>query len=472
MAYKHSPPSSRKNSVAGGRKPKCEALFDFDGASPEDLQFKKGEILTVKSMTEDPNWWLAVNSKGDSGMIPANYVELLPEGASKVQRSATLPRDASGQVLPMPWFHGKITRETAEELLNQHGKKDGLYMIRESTNFPGDYTLCVCFEDTIDHYRIQTIDGKLTIDEEEFFEDLERLIQHYKSDPDGLSTKLVDPLMKRAGAEFIDRTRFNRWEIDPKYLTKEQLIGSGQFGEVYEGTYKGIKVAIKTLKNKSDSVMQEFLSEANVMTQMKHQNLVLLIGVCTKNPVMIVSEFMAKGCLLDFLRSRGRSVITGAVQLGFVKDICAAMTYLEEKNFVHRDLAARNILLSADQVAKVSDFGLAKDSRLGQVDLGKLPIKWTAPEALRQKVSTSKSDVWSFGVVMWEIYSFGRAPYPRMSQKEVVEQVVKGYRMEKPETCPKDLYEKVIKWCWFLDAKDRPSFKQLSQKLKKFTVAQ
>ena len=111
-------------------------------------------------------------------------------------------------------------------------------------------------------------------------------------------------------------------------------------------------------------------------------------------------------------------------------------SYLESKHFVHRDLATRNVLVSESNHAKVSDFGLAKDSAMGQLDAGKLPIKWTAPEALRQKVSTSKSDVWSFGVVMWEIYSYGRSPYPRMSQKEVVESVVKGYRMEIPDACP------------------------------------
>ena len=124
-----------------------------------------------------------------------------------------------------------------------------------------------------------------------------------------------------------------------------------------------------------------------------------------------------------------------------------------------------------DTVAKVADFGLAKDSRFGKVDMGKLPIKWTAPEALRQKISTSKSDVWSYGIVMWEIYSYGRAPYPRMSQKEVVDQVATGYRMDKPDSCPSDLHTKVMAWCWEIDAKNRPSFKQLSDKLKKFTVA-
>ena len=124
-----------------------------------------------------------------------------------------------------------------------------------------------------------------------------------------------------------------------------------------------------------------------------------------------------------------------------------------------------------DTVAKVADFGLAKDSRFGKVDMGKLPIKWTAPEALRQKISTSKSDVWSYGIVMWEIYSYGRAPYPRMSQKEVVDKVATGYRMDKPDSCPSDLHTKVMAWCWEIDAKNRPSFKQLSDKLKKFTVA-
>jgi len=471
-SYTSSPPSSRKASVSvkgeGGQK--CEALFDFTGASPEDLPFKKGEKLTIKSTSEDPNWWLAENATGKRGMIPANYVELAPEGGGEMKRSATLPRDKEGNLAPMPWFHGKISRDVAEGLLQP--RSDGLYMIRESTNYPGDYTLCVCADDNVDHYRIQTMDGKLTIDEEEFFVDLDDMIKHYERDADGLCYKLVKPLLKQGGKEFIDRKKFGVWEINSKDLIKENLIGEGQFGEVFEGTYRDTKVAIKTLKDSSASAVEEFLAEADVMTKMQHENLVRLIGVAVaSNPIMIVSEFMAKGCLLDFLRSRGRAVITGAVQLGFTKDICAAMLFLEQKNFVHRDLAARNILLSHDQVAKVADFGLAKDSRLGQVDLGKLPIKWTAPEALRQKVSTSKSDVWSYGVVMWEIYSFGRAPYPRMSQKEVVDKVVKGFRMEKPESCPNDLYVKVALWCWELDAKNRPSFKQLNDKLKKFTVA-
>eukprot|EP00040_Diaphanoeca_grandis_P030782 m.182709 g.182709 ORF g.182709 m.182709 type:complete len:482 (-) comp32130_c1_seq1:69-1514(-) len=451
---------------------RCEALFDFSGASAEDLPFNKGDQLTIINTSEDPNWWLARNKNGKKGMIPANYVEV------KGMKKASVPvTAASGTLAPMPWFHGKITREQAEDLL--HPRENGLYMIRESTNHPGCYTLCVCApNDLVDHYLVQSKDGRLTIDEEEFFDNLDDMIAHYHNDADGLSTKLVKPLKKANGEEFkIDASKFTvgGWEIPARHLSRETRLGSGQFGDVYEGTYKGEKVAIKTLKDQEkEADTQEFLAEADVMTRMEHPNLVKLIGVSTQTlPIMIVSEFMAKGNLLDFLRSRGRNSVDPMMQLSFTKDINAGMVYLEAQNFVHRDLAARNILLDHHDpvpVAKVADFGLAKDSRLGQVDLGKLPIKWTAPEALKQKVSTSKSDVWSYGVVMWEIYSYGRAPYPRMNQKEVVDKVTSGYRMEKPESCPKDLYDKVMIRCWEIDAKDRPSFAYLRDKLRKFSV--
>eukprot|EP00050_Salpingoeca_kvevrii_P016311 m.54327 g.54327 ORF g.54327 m.54327 type:complete len:482 (+) comp6836_c1_seq1:107-1552(+) len=467
-----SPPAARKGaSPAAGQQ--CIALFDFTGASPDDLPFKKGDTIVINNTSEDPNWWLATDRNGKQGMIPANYVEPVAGDTSAFgrQRSSTLPRDSSGALLPMPWFHGKISRDLAEQLLTP--RFNGLYLIRESTNFPGEHTLCVCHENAVDHYRIQGKDGKITIDEESYFDSLEQLIKHYESDADGLSTRLTKPLVKQGGREFkIDRKKFQicGWEIPRKAVIKSQLLGSGQFGDVFEGSYQGQKVAVKTLKIEQEADVQSFLAEADVMTNLSHPNLVKLIGVCTEGtPIMLITEFMNLGCLKDYLQSRGRSVITPEVLLKLTTDVCSGMAYLEEKNFVHRDLAARNILLTEEPgqvaVAKVADFGLAKDSRLGQSDNGKLPIKWTSPEALRHKVSTSKSDVWSFGVVMWEIYSYGRTPYPRMSQKDVVEQVAKGFRMECPDACSDWLYHNVMMRCWEIDPIKRPRFATLKDVL-------
>lgn len=139
------------------------------------------------------------------------------------------------------------------------------------------------------------------------------------------------------------------------------------------------------------------------------------------------------------------------------------MEYLESKKLVHRDLAARNILISEDLVAKVSDFGLAKAERKG-LDASRLPVKWTAPEALKHGKFSSKSDVWSFGVLLWEVFSYGRAPYPKMSLKEVSEAVEKGYRMEPPEGCPGPIHA-LMGSCWEAEPARRPPFRKLAEKL-------
>ncbi|EGD76845.1 TK protein kinase [Salpingoeca rosetta] len=446
---------------------KVVALFDFKGASKEDLPFRRGEALIVQQLSEDPNWWFVKNSKGKKGMIPANYVNVLDD---RPKKDTTLPRDDKGQLIggPMPWFHGKISRDRANQMLLKAKAPDGVFLIRESTNYPGDYTLCVrSGVDQVDHYHIKSINGRITVDEESTFRSLDDLIQHYYKEADGLAHKLVTPLVREDGKELIDKKAFEAYEINPRELYKGKLLGSGQFGEVYEGTFRGVKVAIKTLKNINEDGLREFLAEANVMIQLKDKNLVSLIGVVTKaGEKKLVTEFLEKGNLLDFLRSRGRSVVTPKMQHHFTRDICNGMAYLEKRKVVHRDLAARNVLISADDVAKVADFGLARVSTAGVADPGKLPIKWTAPEVLRQKVSTSKSDVWSFGVTVWEIYSFGRTPYPRMSQKEVVEKVAKGYRMEKPEDCPEVIYE-IMQKCWHIEPLQRPTFNSLKKTLAK-----
>uniref|UniRef100_A0A8C2W9X7 Tyrosine-protein kinase n=1 Tax=Cyclopterus lumpus TaxID=8103 RepID=A0A8C2W9X7_CYCLU len=359
------------------------------------------------------------------------------------------------------WFHGKITREQAERLL--YPPETGLFLVRESTNYPGDYTLCVSCDGKVEHYRIIYHNGKLTIDEEEYFENLMQLVEHYTKDADGLCTRLIKPKLMEGTVAAQDEFSRSGWALNRKELKLLQTIGKGEFGDVMVGDYRGNKVAVKCIKN--DATAQAFIAEASVMTQLRHNNLVQLLGVIVeeRGSLYIVTEYMAKGSLVDYLRSRGRTVLGGDCLLKFSLDVCEAMEYLEANNFVHRDLAARNVLVSDDNIAKVSDFGLTKEASSIQ-DTAKLPVKWTSPEAIREKRFSTKSDVWSYGILLWEIYSFGRVPYPRIPLKEVVPRVEKGYKMDAPDGCSPVVYD-LMKQCWTLDSVVRPSFRMLREKL-------
>ncbi|KAI0214329.1 Tyrosine-protein kinase CSK [Lamellibrachia satsuma] len=423
------------------------ALYNFKGNSTEDLPFSKRDVLEIVKSTRDPMWYLAKKPNGSEGMIPANYVQ--KRGEVKLHA--------------MPWFHGRLQRGEAEQLLQSH--EDGLFLVRESNNFPGDYTLCVCANGKVEHYHIVIHNNKLTIDEDVHFENLIQLVEHYEKDADGLCTELKQPLKKKGNFEFaVDKQAFvdQGWVIKFKDLKLGEAIGKGEFAGVLKATYNGQTVAVKALKDGSKDA-QEFLAEASVMTALKHKNLVELLGVVLGETIYIVTEYMARGSLVDYLRSRGRAVITASDQICFASDTCNGMAFLEKKKLVHRDLAARNVLIADDNTAKVSDFGLARyvDSNH---EGGKFPIKWTSPEALRESKFTKKSDMWSFGVLLWEIYSFGRVPYPRIPLSDVVAHVERGYRMEAPDGCPKEIYDIMIE-AWNLDHNKRPDFATVSVKL-------
>ncbi|NWX13512.1 CSK kinase, partial [Aegotheles bennettii] len=421
----------------------CIAKYNFHGTAEQDLPFSKGDVLTIVAVTKDPNWYKAKNKVGREGIIPANYVQKREGVKAGIKLSL------------MPWFHGKITREQAERLL--YPPETGLFLVRESTNYPGDYTLCVSCEGKVEHYRIIYSSSKLSIDEEVYFENLMQLVEVRSRPPKGAAPPPV-PLGQPGDPKF-EPGRGDGVGVLPG-ASRACLSWPA---DVMLGDYRGNKVAVKCIKN--DATAQAFLAEASVMTQLRHSNLVQLLGVIVeeKSGLYIVTEYMAKGSLVDYLRSRGRSVLGADCLLKFSLDVCEAMEYLEANNFVHRDLAARNVLVSEDNIAKVSDFGLTKEASSTQ-DTGKLPVKWTAPEALREKKFSTKSDVWSFGILLWEIYSFGRVPYPRIPLKDVVPRVEKGYKMDAPDGCPAVVYE-VMKKCWTLDPGHRPSFHQLREQL-------
>ncbi|XP_013111387.2 serine-rich adhesin for platelets [Stomoxys calcitrans] len=406
--------------------------------------------------------WTTPSLSPTTGMAPNHHgASSLHAGSGGHQQLAH--KKCEVKLNAMPWFHGSITRDEAEHLLQP--REDGLFLVRESTNFPGDYTLCVCFQGKVEHYRVKYLENKLTIDDEEYFENLGQLVAHYEADADGLCTQLIKCLPKQGKQEycinskdFIDKG----WVIPEADLQLRESIGKGEFGDVMLGILRNEKVAVKMLKD--EGAVQKFLAEASVMTTLEHENLVKFIGlVFTSKHIYLVTEYMSKGSLVDYLRSRGRQHITKKDQINFAYDTASGMEYLEAKKVVHRDLAARNVLISEDCVAKVSDFGLAREECYN-LDVGKLPIKWTAPEALKNWRFSNKSDMWSFGILLWEIYSFGRVPYPRIPLTDVVKHVEVGYKMEAPEGCPPEIYE-MMRQAWDLNPAKRPTFAELKVKL-------
>ncbi|XP_059743672.1 ephrin type-A receptor 6 isoform X4 [Bos taurus] len=299
-------------------------------------------------------------------------------------------------------------------------------------------------------------------------------------------------------------------EIDPSRIRIERVIGAGEFGEVCSGRLKTpgkreIPVAIKTLKGgHMDRQRRDFLREASIMGQFDHPNIIRLEGVVTKRsfpaigvetfcpsflragflnslqaphpapgggslppripagrPVMIVVEYMENGSLDSFLRKHdGHFTVIQLV--GMLRGIASGMKYLSDMGYVHRDLAARNILVNSNLVCKVSDFGLSRvledDPEAAYTTTGgKIPIRWTAPEAIAYRKFSSASDAWSYGIVMWEVMSYGERPYWEMSNQDVILSIEEGYRLPAPMGCPASLHQLMLH-CWQKERNHRPKF--------------
>ncbi|XP_019953827.1 tyrosine-protein kinase receptor Tie-1 isoform X4 [Paralichthys olivaceus] len=278
------------------------------------------------------------------------------------------------------------------------------------------------------------------------------------------------------------------WE-DIKF---EDVIGEGNFGQVIKAMIKkdGSKMsaAIKMLKEfASENDHRDFAGELEVLCKLgQHPNIINLIGACENRGYLYIAiEYAPYGNLLDFLRKSRvletdpafakehgtASTLTSQQLLQFAVDVATGMHYLSDKQFIHRDLAARNVLVGDNLVAKIADFGLSRGEEVYvKKTMGRLPVRWMAIESLNYSVYTTKSDVWSFGVLLWEIVSLGGTPYCGMTCAELYEKLPQGYRMEKPKNCDDEVYE-LMRQCWRDRPYERPPFSQISVQLNRMQEA-
>ncbi|XP_006751505.1 tyrosine-protein kinase Lyn, partial [Leptonychotes weddellii] len=363
-------------------------------------------------------WWKAKSlSTKREGFIPSNYV-------AKVNTLET-----------EEWFFKDITRKDAERQLLAPGNSPGAFLIRESETLKGSYSLSVrdydpVHGDVIKHYKIRSLDnGGYYISPRITFPCISDMIKHYQKQSDGLCRRLEKACISPKPQKPWDK---DAWEIPRDSIKLVKRLGAGQFGEVWMGSYNNsTKVAVKTLKPGTMSV-QAFLEEANLMKTLQHDKLVRLYAVVTREePIYIITEYMAKGSLLDFLKS-------------------------EEGGKV---LLPKLIDFSAQNLKDMS-------SPLG----AKFPIKWTAPEAINFGCFTIKSDVWSFGILLYEIVTYGKIPYPGRTNADVMTALSQGYRMPRMENCPDELYD-IMKMCWKEKAEERPTFDYLQSVLDDFYTA-
>ncbi|XP_037868699.1 tyrosine kinase receptor Cad96Ca isoform X1 [Bombyx mori] len=289
----------------------------------------------------------------------------------------------------------------------------------------------------------------------------------------------------------ITKDDYDEWEFPRHRLRIFNIVGEGAFGQVWRAQAVDIDgkkgeqiVAVKTLKeNASEKEKTDLLQELIVMKNLgPHPNVVRLIGCCTeKEPTLVIMEFVSLGKLQQFLRDSraerhygnthgGSQFLTSRDLTHFAFQVARGMDFLSSKGIIHRDLAARNVLITEERTCKVADFGFARDVGGSHVyerkSDGRLPIRWMAPESLYDDIFSVKSDIWSFGVLLWEIVTLGSTPYPGLSAGDVMRKVRDGHRLEKPEHCRRELYN-IMYYCWEAEPSARPDFKEIVAMLEK-----
>lgn len=458
------PVAKPRNLKTSPAKVKVVATYNYNALEPGDLCLKRGEEYEILENVE-PYWWKAKNKSGETGFIPSNYVHVMKE-------------NESDQALRnYDWFYPDTSLTQAEEILESDGRP-GCFLLRNSRHV-GMFSLSLMTvslngEKRVKHYHIRSSDEQYYIFETQKFSSVAELITYHQKNTGGLSVKLgfppgdqlrnsVYPTPAGLGHETKD--------IRLTELTFMEMVGTGNFGKVVHGMYKGsVEVAIKMIRPNcvSESGLK---AEARKLATLHHNNLVQLYGICSEaNPLHIVTEFMKYGSLLSYIRRNKHKIVQETMKLIDVNiQVCEAMVYLESKGFIHRDLTARNCLVGENAIIKVTDASLFRfviDNEESRPAI-EHRFRWAAPEVLLHQQYSSKGDVWSFGVLMWEVFTGGEIPYGKSAGEDMIQTVCqKKERLPKPERCPENAF-KIMSTCWTQDSKARPTFSVIFDELDK-----